>query len=471
MSQSFPPIIPPNTTDATYSTIPQFVLSSQKSILENYNVFRSLSPSVNTIEITFSPQNDIDDYIKSQGNFDIGAYIGDPSQTFLPYYPDLYTRANTLLGANNNLNAIAYIRLIKYFDNSLFNMIKDFVPARTNLKSGITIKPHLLNRSKYIQPQVFFSSSIYNGLINTAFIEGGTGGTFDEFNTLTNPSNSQVWNETIITPLGPTQSIHSDQAEFYNGELPYYPTVATNGELNPNNPYKYAFTVDIQYTSRAFAFSFISNSGVSLNQFLTDPIYNPSIGQINYYGYFYDDPSIPIPNYNIFQIIALKINIRDLNNINHSDILSNLYSIIIPVMNAPFTTPLYPQSLLIRIPGNGVLTGDYYTYTSLITNQFKFAPGSSIETGAVEFIPSTNIIWDYYDYNPLINNSFSDTISTYKMKIDYNNGIVIPSNFEAIMINIAERAPVQDSNYSSKAWSNIRYNGSRQSSRNFNKPF
>ena len=37
MSQSFSPIIPPNTTDATYANIPQFVLSSQKSILENYN--------------------------------------------------------------------------------------------------------------------------------------------------------------------------------------------------------------------------------------------------------------------------------------------------------------------------------------------------------------------------------------------------------------------------------------------------
>ena len=32
MSQSFPPIIPPNTIDATYSNTPQFVLSSQKSI-------------------------------------------------------------------------------------------------------------------------------------------------------------------------------------------------------------------------------------------------------------------------------------------------------------------------------------------------------------------------------------------------------------------------------------------------------
>jgi len=251
MSQSFPPIVPPNTIDATYAFTPKFVLSSQKSILQNYNEYsavgNSLSPSVNAVEITFSPQNDVDDYIKSQGNFDIGAYIGDPSQTFLPYYPDLQIEATSLL-TNNNLNPIAYIRLIKYFDNSLFNMIKDFIPARTNLKSGITIKPHLLERSKIVQPQAFITSSIYNGLIDTAFIEGGTGGTFDEFNTLTNPSNSQVWTETIVTPIGLTQSIHNDQAEFYNGELPYFPTIVTKGELNSDNDWKYASSTAFRYT-------------------------------------------------------------------------------------------------------------------------------------------------------------------------------------------------------------------------------
>ena len=255
MSQSFYPIIPPNTTSNTYTFTPKFVLSNQKSILGGYDSINfapqsenhSLSPSVNTVEITFSPQNDIDNYINSQGIFDIGTYIGDPTQTFLPYYPDLYARASALLSANNEFKPIAYIRLIKYFDNSLFNMIKDFIPARTNLKSGITIKPHLLERSKIVQPQVFFSSSIYNGLIDTAFIEGGTGGTFDEFNTLTNPSNSQVWTEIITTPIGLTQSLHTDQTEFYNGELPYYPTVATDGELNIDNDWKYASDTAFPY--------------------------------------------------------------------------------------------------------------------------------------------------------------------------------------------------------------------------------
>jgi hypothetical protein len=463
MSSSFPPIIPPNPANSGYAATPKFVLSSQKSILQNANILQTtLSPSVNTVEITFSPQNDIDNFIKGPSGlffFDIGEYIGNPSLTFLPYYPDLQAIASSVL-TNNNLNPIAYIRLIKYFDNSLFNMIKDFLPARTNLKSGITIKPHLLERNKIVQPQVFFSSSIYNGLINTAFIEGGTGGVFDEFNTLTNPSNSQVWTETIITPSGPTQSLHTDQAEFYNGELPYYPTVATNGELNINNPYKYASPLDINYTTRQYFYNTISGTGITPADWI---LQNPPPGQIYYYGFIY-----PTSAGLEFRMVSLKINVLDSSGINRSNILSNLYSVTIPIVNS-----------LSNIPFLNIRTGA--SFLSLVSNSYWFTTnaesflfnntGVAFSSGPIGFIPDSNIIWDYYDYNPLINNSFGDVVSTYKMKTDYNNGIVTPSNFEAIIINIAERAPVQDSNYSSKTWSNIRYNGSRQSSRDFNKTY
>jgi len=469
MSQSFPPIIPPGTTDATYSTIPQFVLSSQKSILENYNTQRSLSPSVNTVEITFSPQNDIDNFIKAPGNlpnFDIGTYIGNPSQTFLPYYPDLQTIATNLL-VNNELNAIAYIRLIKYFDNSLFNMIKDFVPARTNLKSGITIKPHLLNRSKIVQPQVFFSSSIHNGLIDTAFIEGGTGGTFDEFNTLTNPFNTQSYYETIITPLGPTQSLHNDQSEFYNGELPYYPTEAftADGDLNANNPYKYPSTLTINYNTNFY--SNLSPNPVNQLDFLYLPVYNPPPGQINYWAQ-YTPPSQ-------LRILALRINPIDLNGKDYSSTIDNLISISLPVVNYmnTTTTRTVPITSIYR-DGN-----TYVATPASAVNLSAYPPGvSPLRTGFVSFTPNppdgdngATIIWDYYIYNPIINNTISDVKSTYIMKVELDNGSTVPSNFEQLLSGSATRADVQDSNYSSKSWSNIRYNGSRVSSYDFNIPF
>ncbi len=216
----------------------------------------SISSNVSSIEIAFSPQNEVDNHIKSTlGYFDIGEYIGDPRQTFYSDYPDLETYADSYFGspnfANNvpYYNPINYIRLIKYFDNSLFKMIKDFVPARTNLKSGIVIKQHLLERSKVVQPQVTSSNNYYSGSIVSGFITGSTGGTFNDYNSLTpEVNNTQSWYESIKTPLGLTQSLHDDQAEFYNGELPGTIIETSDGELNNENEFKYPSTEPINYS-------------------------------------------------------------------------------------------------------------------------------------------------------------------------------------------------------------------------------
>ena len=52
------------------------------------------------------------------------------------------------------------------------------------------------------------------------------------------------------------------------------------------------------------------------------------------------------------------------------------------------------------------------------------------------------------------------------MDIDYSQNPLIPVNQNLLINGSADRAPVQDSNYTSKAWSNIRYNGSRYNSIN-----
>jgi hypothetical protein len=470
MSASFPPLIPPNTTDATYALIPQFVLSSQKSILENYDTNRSLSPNVNTVEITFSPQNDIDNFIKQPGNlsnFDIGTYIGDPSQTFLPYYPDLQAVAANLL-VNNDLSPITYIRLIKYFDNSLFNMIKDFVPARTNLKSGITIKPHLLNRSKLVQPQMYMSSSIHTGSIDTAFIEGGTGGSFDDYNSLT-PSlnNTQSWSETIITPSGPTQSLHTDQAEFYNGELPYYPTVATDGELNPDNPFKYPS--DNPLNNPTYSVVYYYSNNISLAEFI-DPEggNNPSTGQI-----FVWVDITQILTLTTYVIRYIKINITSVNGIDNTNILYDLQNLTLPYITTGPSGDTWNLNTVVGL-GSFINTNNYFGYQTirLVPTSVNSIP---INNYPINFFPGVvsdeSIYWDYYDYNPLINNSFTDATSTHYMKVDYTVGINSPSNFPSLITSSADKAAVQDSNYSSKTWSNLRYNGSRQSSLKFNISF
>ena len=485
MSQSFAPIWTSDPTNGYPSNgfNPIFVLSNQKSILQNYNSnildppaqLRTLSPSVNTVEITFSPQNDIDNYIKSNGNFDIGAYIGNPSQMFLPYYPDLYSRADTLLSTNNELKATTYIRLIKYFDNSLFNMIKDFVPARTNLKSGITIKPHILNRSKYVQPQAFITSSIHSGLIDTAFIEGGTGGTFDVYNSLTPRfNNTQSWSETIITPLGPTQSLHIDQAEFYNGELPYYPTIATNGELNPENPFKFSPAPSLSETP-LYTVLYTYSDDQSLSDFVNNVI--PSSGTIRVWVRKQIIPT-PTDEYGVYNrttvltIEYLKIHPVSNNGINSSEVLYTLDSLTLPYY---FGTGYYWVN--VNVGNSYVDDGGIYNYDLSSRGSATTLPTATEafpSMGYIAFFPTLEsklIIWDYNTNNPIVNNSALDVTSVHYMKADLDDGILTPSNFELLISLSASRASVQDSNYYSKAWSNIRYNGSRQSSIDFNKPY
>jgi hypothetical protein len=262
------------------------VLSQYISLEQEYPSLSSESPDVNLLEVAFSPQNEInDDIIDSLGYFNIGEYIGDPRQisSSATSYPDLNNLSyNFFQKYFDTYDLQDYVRLIKYFDNSLFKMIKDFTPARTSLISGIVIKQHILERNKYPQPQVddiqyqnmnisssggILSSSFnygedltYSGSIQTAFMSGSTGGTFDQFN---NINFTQSWIQTYTGSTGVSYISHSSQDEFYNGELPGTEFIVTNGELNPDNEFKYPTTLEIYYNPTLY----LSNI-TTINDFL-----------------------------------------------------------------------------------------------------------------------------------------------------------------------------------------------------------
>jgi hypothetical protein len=233
------------------------VLSQYRSLEQTYPTLGSETPDINLLEVAFSPQNEInDDIISSLGYFNIGEYIGDPRQvsSSATTYPDLVNLSNNFFQKYfASYNLFDYIRLIKYFDNSLFKMIKDFVPARTSLTSGVVIKQHLLERNKYPQPQVEWEELDYSGSITTAFMSGGTGGTFDSYNftgSIIPPTfinNTQSWGEEVKTPVGLLTISHSTQDEFYNGELPNSLIIVTDGELNEANTIKYPSDIEIIY--------------------------------------------------------------------------------------------------------------------------------------------------------------------------------------------------------------------------------
>ena len=227
---------------------PLVVLEQKSYTTQNY------TPNTNYLEVAFSPTNQVDNDIISQlGNFNLGDYIGDPRQVSKSdySYPDLDTLRNAYFEKYiHSYDVKDFIRLIKFFDNSLFKMIKDFTPARTSLSSGVVVKQHMLERNKLRATQVSWEDEQYTGSVKpfvqdynegTVYkVKGGTGGFFEKYNGLnfygnplenvldppTQPSTlnnrfniTQSWVEMIPTMVGEIKSYRDDQREFYNGEF------------------------------------------------------------------------------------------------------------------------------------------------------------------------------------------------------------------------------------------------------------
>ena len=130
-------------------------IGGNRQLYRDNSVQRSLSdnqpPDSPRLGIYFSPQNEINqDIAEHFGGISIDDYIGNPSHLALDEYPDLQElkwewSRKFIFGRNNAQN---YIRLIRYFDSSLFQLIKKFVPYRANTQVGLVIEPTIIERAK-----------------------------------------------------------------------------------------------------------------------------------------------------------------------------------------------------------------------------------------------------------------------------------------------------------------------------------
>jgi hypothetical protein len=96
----------------------------------------------------FSPIKELNmDILKAFGDFNIDNYIGDPSDDYRDSYKELEgLRTYYFERLDRNINE--YIRLVKYIDKSLFDVLADLAPARAKISKGLLIEPHYLERSK-----------------------------------------------------------------------------------------------------------------------------------------------------------------------------------------------------------------------------------------------------------------------------------------------------------------------------------
>jgi hypothetical protein len=251
---------------SSYSNIPSnTVLSPYRSIQQLPVVSQSYTRDIDYVEVGFSPQNEINEDINSTFGFiNLGEYIGDPrlQSSSAESYPALDAlRDRYFEKYESNYQEFDYIRLIEFFDNSLFKTIQDFTPARTSLAAGIIIKNTLLDRNRYPVPQVSPSASIafigsgstnipyvvedqtITGSISVGNIEGGNGGSMPDLLGQTsslyaypNAVNiTQSWTGSTPSTSGSVPFTQISQEEFFNGQLSGSNLVVTNGILSDCN--------------------------------------------------------------------------------------------------------------------------------------------------------------------------------------------------------------------------------------------
>ena len=106
----------------------------------------------NRVGLFFSPTKELNiDIAKSFGGINLDNYIGDPSDNYKSNYSQLDNLRNYYFQRFDGRDIYAYINLIKLYEISMFEDIKNMLPARVKATTGLLIEPHILERSKIEQ--------------------------------------------------------------------------------------------------------------------------------------------------------------------------------------------------------------------------------------------------------------------------------------------------------------------------------
>ena len=482
-------------------------LSGLNTLQQTSPLSGSYTRDVNYVEVGFSPQNEINEDINSQfGYFNIGEYIGDPrfiSQSAYNYPALDQLSLDYFKKYSSSYNYTDYLRLIKFFDNSLFKLIKDFIPARTAAATGAIVKQHLLERNRQRPAQLDYTQPEYTGSVTslardyqTGSIEvftGGPGGSVDAWLNI-----SQSWSSSIDTKAGIVNQINSSEYEFYNGEYSGSVIDAVNGELQDNPLLAPAFAVSIpdQQNLNVKSAAFIASASLFDGTFYysTGSIrFNNLVNQINYYNtstYKYT------PNYSVQTDIVITVTGSIISGSQETGTLYvYFYADGNPIATTDYNTTTSNQqeafTITLNVPNYYIQSGSIYEVKYRIENNFPLVTTSAsinVNTNWTATVDNLYAQSTYYldptvysqqnfpgnlnlysDYNPIFNNVYSNRVSDIYYDVDYNGDALNPTNFTAIINDSAIYSQVQDSNYvTSSAWSAARYNGTKLTSLTYN---
>ena len=439
---------------SSYSNVPNSnVLSPYISVQQEPSISQSYTRDIDYIEVAFSPQNEINEDINSTlGYFNLGDVIGDPrfQSSSLDTYPALDAIRDAYFAKyTSNYQEFDYIRLIEFFDNSLFKMLADWVPARASLAAGIVVKNTLLNRNRYRTPQVSPSASIANigsgstnipyivedqtitGSIDVGTTEGSNGGSMPELfgqtsSVYTYPGAvniDQVWYGATPSLSGSVPFTESYQTEFFNGELSGSNLVVTTGDLNDCN-------VEIiqLYTT------------ASLGN-IYDPAFTYTTNSVNF-------------DFNFEKTYYISFTENNLGGTGNGGV--KLVDGVGKVYYNNTTLASGTSNTVDKLQINGVINPLYFFTTNFPT------------------LTATNIfVYESYiepDCEVLKGDVQIERFSSKYMNVDFTTNQITAVNEQDILSGSATRATVQDSNYTTARVINPRYVGSRSTSPGFNQP-
>lgn len=129
----------------------------------------------------------------------------------------------------------------------------------------------------------------------------------------------------------------------------------------------------------------------------------------------------------------------------------------------------YKLEIVDRSNGTNTTQNSNLNYVYFAINPFSFpVTQPDFSNVQVTFEPLVlEGLYTYNDYNPVISNAQVNRQSIIRQQADRSNSSIKPTNFNDIILQSAEPAQIQDSNYSSTGWTNARYTGTNTSAETY----
>ncbi len=191
--------------------------------------FETSATDSNRVGLFFSPNKDLDlDIAKSLGGQSFDDFLGDPMYEYgYTNYPQLDSLRNYYFERVGERNIYEFIRLVKFYDKSLFTNLREMLPARAVVTTGLLIAPHILERSKHKINKPLAESETLEGVVTESQITE-LNATFDSYESTLDVNETEQINADVLSIEG----LINEKDEYdFNAEVnSYESTIGFNAD-------------------------------------------------------------------------------------------------------------------------------------------------------------------------------------------------------------------------------------------------